>query len=122
MKTTDNKSAKKTTTAKQLAILREAKFAADKAFSDYRKLYNEEHEVEGGSLIKEIIALHREGKSNAEIVDAGYNKNTVSRQVSLYKKGIRVEKTTVSVFLPKKKKGSKNEEIDEEEEMEEQEG
>ena len=113
MENTDKKSTKKTTTAKQLAILREAKFAADKVFSDYRKLYNEEHEVEGGSLIKEIIALHREGRSNAEIVDAGYNKNTVSRQVSLYKKGIRSEKTTVSVFLPKKKKGSKN--VDEEE-------
>lgn len=38
-----------------------------------------------GDTIKPIIALHRKGLSNQEIVQAGFNKSTVSRQVREYK-------------------------------------
>lgn len=40
----------------------------------------------GGGLIEQILALHIAGKSNKEIIAAGYNKSTVGRQVSEYKK------------------------------------
>lgn len=40
----------------------------------------------GPGKIEQIIALHKKGKSNAEIVEAGFNKTTVSIQVSKYKK------------------------------------
>lgn len=36
--------------------------------------------------IDQIIAFHEAGKTNAEIVDLGFNKTTVSIQVSKYKK------------------------------------
>lgn len=39
-----------------------------------------------GSIIQQIIALHVAGKSNKEIIALGYNKSTVGRQVSEYKK------------------------------------
>lgn len=44
-------------------------------------------EKKGPGKIEQIIALHKAGKSNAEIVEKGFNKTTVSIQVSKYKKG-----------------------------------
>lgn len=41
-----------------------------------------------GTIIQQILALHKEGKTNKEIIDAGFNKSTVSRQVSEYKKSL----------------------------------
>lgn len=43
-------------------------------------------EEKGPGKIEQIIALHVKGKSNAEIVEAGFNKTTVSIQVAKYKK------------------------------------
>jgi len=78
------------------------KQAADKAFYAYKALYNKQHNVKGGDLIKEIITLHKKGKTNLEIIEMGYNKHTVSKQISLFKKGVKVEKTTVRQFFIKK--------------------
>ena len=39
-----------------------------------------------GSIISQIIDLHKSGKSNKEIIEMGYNKSTVNRQVSEFKK------------------------------------
>jgi len=39
-----------------------------------------------GSIIEQILALHKAGKTNKEIIAAGFNKSTVGRQVSEYKK------------------------------------
>ncbi len=47
-----------------------------------------EGEVKGPGKIEQIIALHVAGKSNKEIVEAGFNKTTVSIQVSKYKKSL----------------------------------
>lgn len=41
---------------------------------------------DGNGTVAAILKLHREGKSNKEIIDAGYNRSTVSRQVGEYKK------------------------------------
>lgn len=41
---------------------------------------------EGPGKIEQIIALHKAGKENAAIVEKGFNKTTVSIQVSKYKK------------------------------------
>lgn len=41
---------------------------------------------EGGSIIEQIIALHKQGLSNKEIIAKGFNKSTVGRQVSEFKK------------------------------------
>lgn len=40
----------------------------------------------GNGIVAQILKLHREGKSNKEIIDAGYNRSTVSRQVGEFKK------------------------------------
>lgn len=40
----------------------------------------------GKSIIEQILELHKAGKSNKEIIAAGFNKSTVARQVSEYKK------------------------------------
>jgi hypothetical protein len=39
-----------------------------------------------GSIIDQILTLHKAGKSRAEIVAAGFNKSTVARQVGEYEK------------------------------------
>lgn len=39
-----------------------------------------------GSIIEQIINLFKQGKTNKEIIMMGYNKSTVSRQISEYKK------------------------------------
>lgn len=39
----------------------------------------------------EIIALHVAGKTNKEIIELGYNKSTVGRQVSEYKKSLTIK-------------------------------
>lgn len=41
---------------------------------------------EGSGKIEQIIALHKKGKTNVEIVEAGFNKTTVSIQVAKYKR------------------------------------
>lgn len=43
-------------------------------------------EEKGPGKIQQILALHKAGKSNAEIVEAGFNKTTVSIQVARYKR------------------------------------
>lgn len=43
-------------------------------------------EPKPGSVIAQILDLHRQGLSNKEIVEQGYNKSTVNRQVNEYKK------------------------------------
>lgn len=40
----------------------------------------------GGNKIAQIIAHHKAGKSNKEIIALGFNKSTVNRQVGEYKK------------------------------------
>lgn len=42
--------------------------------------------LEGEGKIEAIIRLHQQGYSNAQIIEAGYNKSTVGRQVGEYKK------------------------------------
>lgn len=39
-----------------------------------------------GSIIHQILELHKAGKSNKEIIELGFNKSTVGRQVGEYKK------------------------------------
>lgn len=85
----------------ELELLMLQKSAADKAFFEYRALYNRQHNVKGRDMIKDIIAMHKKGKTNKEIVEAGYNKNTVNRQVTLFKKGTKVEKTIVRKYFAK---------------------
>lgn len=87
------------TTQKGLQELTAIKAEADKAFFKYRALYNKQHNVEVGTMIREIIDLHISGCDNKEIIEKGYNKNTVNRQVFLYKKGIKKETTIVNKFL-----------------------
>lgn len=41
-----------------------------------------------GTIIGQIIALHKGGKTNKEIIALGFNKSTVGRQVSEYKKSL----------------------------------
>lgn len=43
-------------------------------------------EAKGDGKIAQIIALHKQGLANADIVAKGFNKTTVSIQVSKYKK------------------------------------
>lgn len=43
-------------------------------------------DLEGGGKIAQILKMHMDGKTNAEIIAAGFNKSTVSRQVSEHKK------------------------------------
>lgn len=40
----------------------------------------------GGSIIEQILALHQQGLSNKDIIAKGFNKSTVNRQVSEFKK------------------------------------
>ena len=87
------------TSKKELNALEAAHLAASAEFQAYRKLYNKQNSVQGGTKIAEIIVLHKDGKSNKEIVLAGYNKNTVNRQVNLYTKGLKKEKTIISQYL-----------------------
>lgn len=94
----------KTTTKSQLDILKADKIKADKAYSDYLKLYKKENDIKGRTVIQEIVALHKKGKSNKEIIELGYNKGTVSTQIRLYTKGKRMSKTTVAQYLPAKTK------------------
>lgn len=92
------------TSKKQLAILKTERDAAIAAYNKYLKQYNEDNNIVGNTLIQEIIALHKKGKTNKEIQELGYNKNTINQQVSLFKKGKRVAKTCVAKYLPKKVK------------------
>lgn len=49
-------------------------------------------EEKGPGKIEQILALHKAGKSNKEIVESGFNKTTVSIQVAKYKKAKEAEK------------------------------
>lgn len=40
----------------------------------------------GDGIVAQIIKLHQSGKSNKEIIEAGYNQSTVYRQVNEFKK------------------------------------
>jgi len=51
------------------------------------KKASKDGEEKAPGKIAQIIELHKNGYSNAEIVDKGFNKTTVSIQVSKYKKG-----------------------------------
>lgn len=42
----------------------------------------------GSNITAQIVALHKQGLSNAEIVAKGFNKSTVARQVGEYKKRV----------------------------------
>lgn len=46
-----------------------------------------------GGKIQQILALHIVGKTNKEIVEAGFNKSTVNRQVSEYKQRQKANET-----------------------------
>src|SRR3990167_3672255 len=93
-----------TTTKTQYALLLAAKQEADKQFFSYRKLFNKEHKIEHGIITDTIIRLHKKGLSIKEILKQrpDLNKGTVRRQIRLYKKGKRVEKTTVAKYILKK--------------------
>lgn len=82
------------------------KRAADKAFFAYRKVYNAEHKVPKGLITDTIIRLHKKGLSPAQILEQNphFSKGTIRRQIRLFTKGKRVEKTTVSKYIPKKTK------------------
>lgn len=99
MKKQESKTTVIKTTKKELDRLQAEKAAADKAFFEYRTSYNKQHNVKPGNVINEIIDLYRAGASNKEIVEAGYNKNTVNRQVNFFKKGIEKEATTIAKML-----------------------
>lgn len=76
------KKQKNMATAKKAAAKKAAAPApAKKAATAVKK------EKEGPGKIEQILALHKAGKSNAEIVEKGFNKTTVSIQVAKYKKG-----------------------------------
>ncbi len=92
------------TNEKELAILKAKRDEAVAAYSKYAKEYNKEHNILGRTIIKEIIALHKKGVSNPDIIKKGYNKNTVMNNVRLFIKGKRVGKTIVAKYLPVKVK------------------
>lgn len=87
------------TNKKKLALLKQERDTAVKAYNEYLGEFNKEHGT-GRTLIKEIIDLHKQGKTNKEIVAEGYNKHTVSGHVSMYKKGMISQKTIVAKYLP----------------------
>ena len=89
----------KTTSREELEQLLAEKRVLDAKVSAYNKLFRAEHNLTGRTKIKEIIALHKSGLTNKEIIDKGYNKGTVQRQVMLYTKGKKVEKTTIKQYL-----------------------
>lgn len=93
------------TSKENLQQLKEKKDKAVLEYNKYLKQYNEERKIERGHTVKEIISLHKQGFTNQEIIDKGYNKNYVNQQVTFFKKGKRVARTQVAQFLsPKKKK------------------
>lgn len=59
-----------------------------------------EAEARQPGKIEQILQLHKEGKSNKEIVAAGFNKTTVSIQVAKYKKSQEAANPTVSADNP----------------------
>lgn len=98
------------TSKKELLQLEEKANKAKQVLADYRaylKQYRTEHKLpfEKGTLIKEIITLHKKGYKNAEIVAEGYNKNTVSKFVAQFKKGQKIEKTVVKKYLVEEDEG-----------------
>jgi len=84
-KTTESKADKqarlKTEKEKAAAVKAAEKEKADKAKAAAKAAADK-----GPGKIEQIIALHKKGKSNQEIVDAGFNKTTVAIQVAKYKK------------------------------------
>lgn len=92
------------TTKEKLDELLAKKKALDLKVSAYQKQYNLDHNITGRNKIKEIIELHLQGLTNNQIIEKGYNKGTVGRQVGLFKKGKKMESTTIKKFLPVKEK------------------
>lgn len=108
---------KATTNKKTLnAMLKEKNAALEviAAYSEYRKKYNTEHPdnkvVESKCIIKEIIALHKKGKSKQQIIELGYNKNTVRRNVALFEKGLKKETTIIKQYLVEEEEESEDDE------------
>lgn len=69
-----------------MATKAKAKKATTKKAAPVKKATKNTEGKEPGK-IAQIIELHKKGYSNAEIVEAGYNKTTVAIQVAKYKKG-----------------------------------
>lgn len=92
------------TSKEQLLILREKRDKAVAQYQAYLKQFNEERKIQPGQAYVEIIDLHKQGLTNKEIADKGYSRNYVNQQVTFFKNGKRIQKTTVSHLLPKKKK------------------
>jgi hypothetical protein len=59
---------------------------SEKEFAGIAKSNKSVREPGAGSIIDQILTLHKAGKSRAEIVAAGFNKSTVARQVGEYEK------------------------------------
>lgn len=53
-----------------------------------KKVVEPKEGEKGPGKIAQIIDFHKKGYTNAEIVAEGFNKTTVSIQVSKYKKGL----------------------------------
>lgn len=45
--------------------------------------------IKSGGTVAKIIELHKSGLSNKQIIEMNFNKNTVNRQISEYKKSIQ---------------------------------
>lgn len=96
VKATKKATAKKATTAKVVeakpakapakVTVRESKVDPKRLAAIERILENLMEEGEEGGKIHCILTLHIKGFSNMEIVEAGFNKSTVYRQVGEYKK------------------------------------
>lgn len=72
--------------ANQMATKKAAKKSSKKA-SSKKAVKKEAKRSKDGGKIANIIALHKTGLSNQEIVAKGFNKTTVGIQVAKYKRG-----------------------------------
>lgn len=59
---------------------------ADTIINSNKQLKPKAQKMGGKSIIEQIIELHKQGLTNKEIVEKGFNKSTVNRQVCEYKK------------------------------------
>lgn len=88
-----------TTTKAEMDKLLAEKRALDAKVAAYKKLFRAQHNITGRNIIKEIIELHKKGLTKQQIIEKGYNKGTVQRQVTLFVKGKKQEKTTIRQYL-----------------------
>lgn len=68
-----------------IRLAKEGKFKTKEFRTQFEHLKRVLSPTFKGTLIKEILDLHIGGYSNKEIVDMGYNKSTVNKQVKEYK-------------------------------------